>query len=134
MNSHIAHRISHIALVLLFAGTVSAAPTLFTPAADTQIAVLPKTVTPNGDGINDTVFFYVLNKTAAPVKGEIFSLHGGKIADMKERTDITTQILNYTVLQWDAKDDSNTIVTGGIYFYKIEVGDRKLTGTLAVAK
>lgn len=101
-------------------------------ALSTQMnAAFPRTITPNGDGINDIVFFLFENPTDAPVKGTIYDLKSAKVAAAK-KIDIIEG--NNTVLSWDGKDDSGAVVTGGVYLYKIEIGDKTFTGTVAVAR
>ena len=93
-------------------------------------AVYPRTVTPNGDGVNDLVFFLFENPTGAPASGTIYDLRSAKVADVQNRDIFGGD----TVLAWDGRDGSGNPVAGGLYLYKISVGDRSFTGSIAVAR
>lgn len=94
-------------------------------------SVYPRTITPNGDRINDKVFFFYENPTDAEVSGTIYDMRSSKVADV-QLSDIFAG--TNSVLTWDGKDDSGSVVTGGIYLYKIKVGDETFTGTVVVAR
>ena len=96
-----------------------------------QNSVFPRTITPNGDGINDIVFFFFENRTGLPVHGEIYDLRSQKVADLQEGNLVAG---DNTVMTWDGKDGSGAVVPGGAYLYKIEIGERVFTGTIAVAR
>ena len=96
-----------------------------------RAAVFPKVITPNNDGVNDIVFFYIENKTGAPWKGTIVDLQSHKVADVKESS---VAVADTTVLVWDGKNESGSVVPAGIYIYKIELGDQVYTGCVGVAR
>ncbi len=100
-------------------------------AASGQSSVFPKVITPNNDGINDVVFFFIENATATPWEGTIYDLRSNKVADLKESA---VSSFGSTVLTWDGKDDSGATASGGIYIYKIEVGERTYSGCVGVAR
>ncbi len=93
-------------------------------------AVYPRTLTPNSDGINDRVFFLFENPSQASASGSIFDAESSKVADLR-----TTDLFGGdTVLFWDGTDSNGATVAGGFYIYKVEVGDRKFSGAVAVAR
>ncbi len=102
------------------------------PASRPQLnSVYPRTISPNNDGSNDKIFFFYENPTDAPVSGQIFDRRSVKVADAKK---IDSFLGNSSVLAWDGTDDSGAVVQGGVYLYKIEIGDKTFTGTVAVAR
>lgn len=117
----------HIALIFLAAGLALAAP-----RASAQDTVFPKVITPNGDGINDTAFFSVENPTDMQIHGSIYDLRSDKVADLVDSGIISGT--GTTLMKWDGRDDSGAVVPGGVYLYKIEAGDRRLTGLVGVAR
>jgi flagellar hook assembly protein FlgD len=91
----------------------------------------PRTITPNGDHVNDIAFFLFENPTEASLKGTIYDLNLGKVADASIATFFKG---TNAVLSWDGKDSSGIGVPGGVYLYKIEIGDQTFTGTMAVMR
>ena len=96
-----------------------------------QNGVFPRTITPNNDGINDQVFFFFENSTDAQVQGTLYDMRSAKVAEAK-KSDLFAG--NSSVLTWDGSSLSGSVVPGGIYIYKIEVGENTYTGTVAVAR
>ena len=93
-------------------------------------AVYPRTVTPNGDGINDRVFFLFENPSQARAGGAIYDAMSSKVSDLR-----TTDIFGGdTVLFWDGTDSNGAAAAGGYYIYKLDVGDKSFSGTVAVAR
>jgi len=90
----------------------------------------PQTITPNEDGINDHVFFLFENPAGGSVQGKLYDAQSAFVADAKTRDLFTGD----TVLSWDGKDTEGSVVTGGIYYYKLEAGGKTFTGTVAVAR
>lgn len=93
--------------------------------------VYPRLISPNGDGINDFVFFVLENNTGAPAQGAIYNAQMLKVADVREST---VFMLNRTILLWDGKDESGAVVNAGIYIYKVQVGNDAFTGTVGVVR
>ena len=95
-------------------------------------SVHPRTITPNGDQINDLCFFVFESQSgAAAASGSIYDLKATKVADVA-KTNIT--VPGSTVLAWDGKDEFGAVVTAGLYLYKIEVGGKNFVGTISVAR
>lgn len=119
--------ITFLCLILFLAFNISS----FGLPTSSVNTVYPRVITPNGDGINDLVFFLFDNPTDAPIKGSIYDLRAAKIADTK-RSDLFAG--PNSVMTWDGKDDSGSVVAGGVYLYKVEVGEKTFTGSVSVAR
>lgn len=94
-------------------------------------SIYPKVISPNGDSINDRVFFIYHNPTAARASGSIYDSKFQKVAEVRESSVFVT---NSSVLTWDGKDESGSAVPAGIYFYKIEIGSDVHTGSVGVVR
>lgn len=84
---------------------------------------LEKTITPNGDGINDEVFFS-FGDLSENIKVEIFDMSGHRVKT----------IMSATSLTWDGRNDSGEIVESGVYIYQYRVDGKLTSGLIAVAK
>jgi len=93
----------------------------------TEGSPYPRTITPNGDGINDRVFFF-FEATNAPKEGRIYDLKGAFVANM------TPGPVQDSSLVWDGKDGRGNVVSRGIYLYKVSLGEKNVTGTVVVAR
>ena len=93
-------------------------------------SVYPRAITTNNDGINDRVFFLFENPSQASASGTIFDSQSAKVADLKS----TDLFGGDTVLYWDGTEDNGAVAAGGIYIYKLEVGEKRFSGTVAVAR
>ncbi len=103
---------------------------LLSGAADTLLtdgSPYPRVITPNGDGINDRVFFF-FEATDAPKDGRIYDLNGALVGSLKSGP------VPDSSLVWDGKDDRGNVVPMGVYLYKISIGDKNATGTVVVAR
>lgn len=90
--------------------------------------VAPRIVTPNGDLLNDVIFFrFDSALSGLPVESSILDIHGAKVADMTLDT-------NETALLWNGKGESGQSVPSGIYIYSIKIGKNQATGTVVVAR
>ncbi len=91
--------------------------------------VSPRIATPNGDSLNDVIFFRFDDVLSGlPLQSAVFDVHGAKIAGLR---------INPTddrLLMWDAKDENGNIMPAGIYVYMIEIGKNRATGTVVVAR
>jgi hypothetical protein len=117
--------------VLIVSPPVTSPPTSPNPnGISTSIVarVYPRTISPNGDGINDAVFFELNNPDQKSVHGEIFDIQAAHVADLKPGKTLGSSFV------WDGKDDNHRIVPGGIYIYQIEVGGDRFNGTVTVVK
>lgn len=87
----------------------------------TDVAVLPGSFTPNGDGINDelTITFKVVRVgDDSPVEIQLFDLAGRRLRRIVERRGVSTG--QYEV-RWDGRDDQGTLVLPGIYYLRLQV-------------
>ncbi len=125
------------ALMVLLPASMSAAPAgkqsvppfkavSLGPATLTQ--VYPRVFTPNNDGRNDRVIFQFDNPAALPLKGEVFDAAGGRVGTLSPL--VTSPD---TTLTWDGKRNGRAL-PGGVYLYKVQVGDKSATGTVVLAR
>ncbi|MBN2541892.1 gliding motility-associated C-terminal domain-containing protein [bacterium] len=93
----------------------------------------PNPFTPNGDGINDNVFFkfpQMLNK-----KGEIVVLTLRNIEVFRKSFRSINQNSDYLERSWDGRDSKGKPVPEGIYIYVIQVdGKVECNGTIILAR
>ncbi len=93
--------------------------------------VYPRLFTPNGDGLNDRVYFVLENPSNVAVSGEIIDKAGRHVRTLPppaKNSGIGTTLI------WDGKDDRGNVVPGDIYIYKISGEGRTFTGTVGVAR
>ncbi|MFH1723900.1 MAG: gliding motility-associated C-terminal domain-containing protein, partial [Elusimicrobiota bacterium] len=83
-------------------------------------------ITPNGDGLNDSVVFTFDNPRDSAVSGKIFDLKGARVADMFPGPVADS-------LEWDARGGGQ-VVPGGVYIYQIEAEDSVSNGTVVVIR
>jgi hypothetical protein len=114
-------------LGLLFAITIS------NLMAFTLDSIAPDPFTPNGDGINDKIYFYFTNNSSETIKIHIFPVypeHGENIMG----TPII--ITSGTLVSWEGKDSYNDDMLPGIYSYVISNSSNtiQIKGKLRLAK
>ncbi len=93
--------------------------------------VYPRLFTPNGDGLNDRVYFVLENPNNASVEGEILDREGRHVRTLPPSS---SQSGIGTTLTWDGKDDHGVVVRGGAYIYKITGEGKTFTGSVGVAR
>lgn len=95
----------------------------------TLTEVAPRVVTPNGDMLNDVIYFKFGGDSVAglPIESQVYDIHGAKV------TSLVTNA-SEDALVWDGKDNSGRNVPSGIYIYSIKLGDRQASGTVVVAR
>lgn len=95
-----------------------------------RASVVPRVFTPNGDGINDAVYFYLENPRLSGIDGRVIDMSGADINRLAPAGDTSAQ----NVLMWDGRDASGQTVPAGVYIYKIQGEGKIFTGTVVVAK
>ncbi len=85
--------------------------------------------TPNGDGLNDRVFFNLDNPNNSPLNGRIYDLSGRFVAQLI----LATQQSGSATLVWSGLDNTGASVPSGLYVYQIEGDNKAVRGTVAVA-
>jgi hypothetical protein len=86
-----------------------------------------RAITPNGDGLNDTVVFTFDNPMASAFRGRIYDLRGGYVGDLAPGP------VAGTSLMWDAKA-SGRVVPSGVYIYEILAEGKTFKGTVVVIR
>lgn len=90
-------------------------------------AISNKVLTPNGDGLNDTVVFTFDNPMDSSFYGKLFDMRGAFVADMRPGP------LAGGSLLWDGKSGGQT-VPRGVYIYQIKAESKTFNGTVMVMK
>ncbi len=94
-------------------------------------SVFPRIFSPNGDGINDMVFFVIENPRLSAFDAKIYDMTGGFVADMKPAVAGAPTI---GTMVWDGKDSTGQFAPAGPYHYQIKGEDKVITGTIVIAK
>jgi hypothetical protein len=85
-----------------------------------------KIVTPNGDGINDTVAFTLpANLTGSP-RAEVYDVRGHRVANLAP--------VSANQLRWDGRDYAGRVVSSGVYLVQISEDAALWSGLVAVAR
>jgi gliding motility-associated-like protein len=79
-----------------------------------------RVLTPNGDGINDTIDFSGIGASASV---HIYDIKGRRIRTLSSPT-----------LSWDGRDDGGGIVESGLYLYQFTALGERVSGLILVAK
>jgi gliding motility-associated-like protein len=110
MTTQIMYAGSSLNLLGIFP-SVAIAPQDFRPAQ--------KIITPNGDGINDTLDFGNLGSDASI---DIYDVRGRRVRHLAG------------AFSWDGRDDSGSVVPSGVYIYQYQLNGQRVSGVVAVAK
>jgi hypothetical protein len=93
--------------------------------------VFPRIFSPNGDNLNDFVYFVVENPQSSPLEGTIYALSGGEVASLEFAG---AGAPTPSTLVWDGKDRAEETVPAGVYLYEIRGEGKIIQGTVIVAK
>lgn len=102
---------------------------------------LSRVITPNGDGVNDLVFFCFENPQNSDINGKIYTLLGTEVASTGPRRDRTgasgsgcpASIIQAQFVTWGGTAD-NVRVRSGLYVYRFTSENQVFTGTVLVAR
>jgi hypothetical protein len=86
-----------------------------------------RAITPNGDGLNDTVVFTFDNPHDSAFSGRIFDVRGRYVSDMAPGP------VAGASLMWDAKSGGR-VVPRGVYIYQIQAEGKTFNGTVVVIR
>jgi len=111
--------VNHLSKYALIAGVKNA-------IVLTLVKRVPSIFTPNGDQVNDYVFFYYDGYSGKQISGKIFDLSG---ALMKEMSEVVPG-----QMKWDGKDAAGKVMESGVYVYQIQAGDEIINGSVVLAK
>src|SRR5581483_6710425 len=82
-------------------------------------------LTPNGDGVHDTVLFNLAGSGSAP-QSEVYDARGRRIAQLES--------LSPTQLAWNGKDLAGRPVSSGVYLIQISQDSALWSGIVTVAR
>lgn len=86
-----------------------------------------RALTPNGDGLNDTIVFTFNNPKVSAFSGKMFDLRGRFVSDMRAGPIADSSLL------WDGKA-GGVVVPRGVYLYEIQAEGRTFNGTVVVIR
>src|SRR5258708_25046626 len=83
-------------------------------------------LTPNGDGINDSVAFTLPSSMTVLPRALVYDMRGRQVADLA--------LVSPFQLRWNGRDSTGRIVESGMYLVQITGNDEQWNGVVAVAK
>jgi hypothetical protein len=93
-------------------------------------SVFPRIFSPNGDGVNDEVYF-VVSGAASAVEGKIYDVAGEEVADLRLAG---AGAPTPDSLSWNGRDRNGDVVRAGTYIYRVKGDGKSITGTIVVAQ
>lgn len=88
-----------------------------------DLNVLPNPFTPNGDGINDVVFFLWPAAQGEAFETSIFTLEG-----------VPVRKLSHPEPFWDGQNENGELLSGGLYLFVVEAQAGRVTGLVCLAR
>ena len=86
-----------------------------------------RTITPNGDGINDLFKVRIENPQEQAVTGRVLDTLGREVGELRISTDGLT-------LSWDGREISGDAAPAGAYIYQIQASGSRANGLVVVAR
>lgn len=120
-------RLIRWALATLLATPAAGVCLSLNPATD----VVPRVFSPNGDGINDMVFFNVNNPSQSQISGVVLDMTGAHVASL---VPAPNRISTPDSLVWNGRDESGSVVPSGSYVYRIDGDGSIVSGVVVVAR
>lgn len=96
-----------------------------------KAAVFPQIFSPNGDGLNDVIYFVVENPKQSSVSGRIIDMGGAQVGTLRPAG---AGAPTADTLMWDGRDSTGKIVPPGVYIYEIKGEGKTITGTMVIAR
>lgn len=96
-----------------------------------KAAVFPQIFSPNGDGINDLIYFVIQNPKQSSVSGKIIDMGGAEVGVLRPAG---AGAPTADTLMWDGRNSSGHIVPPGVYIYEIKGEGKTITGTMVIAR
>ena len=95
-------------------------------AAALAVQMSGRVLTPNGDGINDSVAFTLPSDGAGTARAQVYDVRGRRVAQLVPASP--------TQLRWDGRDYAGRVVASGVYLVQISQDAALWNGVVAVAK
>ncbi len=118
----------------LFAGLLSAAGPRSSVSGfsfDSGSGISNRFITPNGDGLNDSVVFTFANSRDSNISGRIYDIRGSVVASLVAGPAPANP--SDSTLKWDGKSAGGTVVSG-LYIYVIRGEKKVFSGLLVVIR
>ncbi len=96
-----------------------------------KASVFPQIFSPNGDGINDLIYFVIQNPKQSSVSGKILDMSGAEVGVLRPAG---AGAPTADTLMWDGHDSSGHIVPPGVYIYQIKGEGKTITGSMVIAR
>ena len=102
---------------------------------------LSRIVTPNGDGLNDLIFFCFENPQDSDISGKIYTVLGTEVSSIGPRLNravgagegCPASIIRAQYSTWNGMA-GNERISSGVYVYRIKSEDQVFSGTVIVVR
>jgi len=85
-----------------------------------------RVLTPNGDGVNDSVVFNLAEPSASLPRARVYDVRGRRVAELAPASPAQ--------LRWDGRDFAGRAVESGVYLVQISEDSAVWNGVVAVAR
>lgn len=96
-----------------------------------KASVFPRVFSPNGDGVNDVVYFVLDNPRMSAVDGVVLDMSGADIGTLRKAGAGAPSGDTY---MWDGRDNAGNIAPAGVYIYQIRGEGQTFSGTVVLAQ